>query len=470
MLTADDILKQYRDFYSDKNLIVDNEAQRENEEKNVYILNGDISDKDIDSNSKYSLIIFNKNFVDDISFFSKIFDEQKYFIYKLFIEVDNTLTVEVGINKPDFIYIEDNYSGLSGKIEYSKDEFLKLSKEPYEYLVNMSQSSVSASVLESIKEDDIYFEKKEEYENREEDGNDSEPLLGTEEEEKKKDDISKNVNELLKNLDGDSKVIPDMTAENPSKVILVIDRIVDTKRVAKTYSSWPGKEEYASAKVVNFWAMTDEEDNSYLLMLIDKLKETIFCDADKIEEKYKEFSTICKNWFEAVKKLNPTDVVSQRVFQSDRFRTPELVLWMWGYFVIGRGCNWILAEGDSVRMGTNEFAEADIGAGKVYMKDAEARLTNFDNIQIVSLDNYLVMGCLNYLIDKNMVLIRNEHWLSDNVSFESHIAGAFGQFNRKPYEKSLEDLVEICNGKYNSGKEVFDMYETFIKRYYQLFE
>ena len=60
-------------------------------------------------------------------------------------------------------------------------------------------------------------------------------------------------------------------------------------------------------------------------------------------------------------------------------------------------------------------------------------------------------------------------WRSDNVSFESHIAGAFGQYTRVPHRVSIVENINKINGK-NAGSDTrLALYETFIERYYKAY-
>lgn len=245
-----------------------------------------------------------------------------------------------------------------------------------------------------------------------------------------------------------------------NKVILVIDRLVKEDRIRQAYAAFRNRDQYRNSAVYNFYALLDDDGNSYMLQCID-LIEKMKLEPEKQIELYTQFQNVCKAWFDKVKSLGVTDICCRRVFNTQRTVTPETVIWLWGYFVIGQKCNWILSDGFMVRAMKNEFLK-DIKSSAYYGGEAK-RILEGDRDYVVSLPHqYMSLGCANHMIDIGQKS-KTEAWKSDNISFESHIAGAMGSYNRVPNNKSLQEQI---NSLLNLNRT--NIYKEFIKRYYNI--
>lgn len=245
------------------------------------------------------------------------------------------------------------------------------------------------------------------------------------------------------------------------KVILVADRFLKEDTIRKAYSVYRNKEQYQNAPVYNFYALLDDNGNSYMLEIISLIEQIKINPANKIEL-YEKMRTICKNWFTKVKSLGVTDFVSRRVFQSDRLLTPEIVMWLWGYFVIGQQCNWILTDGSIIRIMKNEFQDSDLKTAAFYRVEARKALTVERKYVVNTPDLYLAIGCANYLMDTGFQNT-NDKWYSDNISFESHLAGFIGGFTREPHSIPIEKQIDSI---VNSNR--YEIYKNFVKKYYNV--
>lgn len=247
-----------------------------------------------------------------------------------------------------------------------------------------------------------------------------------------------------------------------SKVILVVDRFAKEDRIKRAFTAFNNekKEQYKDAVVFNFYALLDDDGNSYMLQCID-LVEKMKIEPTKQIELYAQFQDICKAWFNKVKSLGVTDICCRRVFNSQRSVVPEVVIWLWGYFVIGQKANWILSDGFSVRVMRNEFIK-DIKSSEYYAGEAK-RLLESDRCYVVTLPHqYMSLGCANHMIDIGQIN-KTQNWVSDNISFESHIAGAMGSYTRVPNRAPINEQI---NSLMQSNR--INVYKEFIKVYYKI--
>lgn len=253
--------------------------------------------------------------------------------------------------------------------------------------------------------------------------------------------------------------IPQPTREFGEKVILIVDRFVREEVIRQTFSVLPNKQQYKNASIHNFYAMLDDEGNSYMLEIIS-LIEQINIEPGKKLELYEQIKDVCKAWFNKVKSLGITDICCRRVFKSDRNLTPETVIWLWGYFVLGQKCNWILSNGSLIRGMKNEFLDTDTKEGRYYEGEARKAL-GATRPYIVNLPaQYMTLGAASYLVDTGFENNSIE-WKSDNISLESHIVGAMGNYNRvsnnKPIEEQIDDLTRSVR---------LETYKQFVKSFY----
>ena len=257
------------------------------------------------------------------------------------------------------------------------------------------------------------------------------------------------------------------------KIVLVIDRSPYQEDLLERLATFYKDDTYRDSQVVNFYAMINPKTKTpFILEAIKELRSTaISTKTEKeIEESYNKFRKICIEWYEEVKKLDVRDVVCKRVYNSDRFVTPEIVLWLWGYYVMGKKAKWIMANnGSTLRIYKNEFMVADIKSNEMFINEGNKICSAPGELIINSLDKYMILGYLNYLYDNGLKLPEMPKWRSDNVSFESHIAGAFGQYTRVPHRVSIVENINKINGK-NAGSDTrLALYETFIERYYKAY-
>jgi hypothetical protein len=271
--------------------------------------------------------------------------------------------------------------------------------------------------------------------------------------------INQRVDDDIKKTTDKIQVTQQPTQEFGGKVILVVDRFVKEDNIRKAYSVFKNKEQYEKAAIYNFYTLLDDDGRSYMLECIS-LVEQMKIESDKKVELYHKMQALCKEWFDKVKSLGVTDICSRRVFQSDRLLTPETVLWLWGYYVIGQKCNWILSDGSMIRVMKNEFQDSDIKNAKFY--EGEARKSLSGNRQyIVNLpEQYMAIGCANYLVDIGQSNTTIE-WKSDNISFESHIVAGMGNYNRVPNTKTLEEQIDLLVASNRT-----ELYKQFVKVYY----
>lgn len=257
------------------------------------------------------------------------------------------------------------------------------------------------------------------------------------------------------------QVIQQPTQEFGGKVILVVDRFVKEEGIRKAYSVFKNKEQYEKASIYNFYTLLDDEGKSYMLECIS-LVEQMKIEPEKKIELYTRMKELCREWFMKVKLLGVTDICSRRVFQSDRLLTPETVLWLWGYYVIGLKCNWILSDGSMIRVMKNEFQDADIKNARFYYDEGKKALTGNREYIVTLPEQYMAVGCANYLADvgwpNNTI-----QWKSDNISFESHIVGAMGSYNRIPNAIALEAQIDSL-----MSSSRLELYKQFVKVYYNV--
>lgn len=256
-------------------------------------------------------------------------------------------------------------------------------------------------------------------------------------------------------------ITPQPVREFGEKVILVVDRFITEQTIRKTFSLFPNKKQYQDASIYNFYAMLDDEGNSYLLQYISLL-EQIKINPEKQLQLYQQMQDICKKWFEKIKSLGITDICSKRVFKSVTSVTPENVIWLWSYFVLGQGCNWILANGNVIRGMKNEFAQVDIKEGQYYVGEARKTLMNTRPYVVKTPAQYMTVGCVSYLVDTGYTNNSIE-WQSDHLSLESHIIGAMGNYNRTVYKRPIEEQIHAL-----SISSKLELYKNFVKAYYKV--
>lgn len=254
-------------------------------------------------------------------------------------------------------------------------------------------------------------------------------------------------------------LVPQPTKEFGAKVILVVDRFVKDETIRKGFALNPNKKLYDDCPIYNFYTLLDNEGNSYMLECI-AIVEQMKLEPDNRTQLYNQFKAVCKAWFDKTKSLGVTDICCRRVFKSDRNLTPEIVIWLWGYFVLGQKCNWILSNGALIRSVKNEFYDIDTKEGRFYEGEARKALSANKPYTVNLPAQYMTVGCANYLVDTGYPNDSIE-WKSGNVSFESHLAGAMGNYNRT--STNLEQQLEMLA---NSSKP--EIYKNFVKSYYNI--
>ena len=291
------------------------------------------------------------------------------------------------------------------------------------------------------------------------------PIEPAPEEELSIDDLDQYLNEkdnAIKTKNTEKITItPQPVREFGEKVILIVDRFVRDEVIRRTFSVLPNKQQYKNATIYNFYAMLDDEGNSYMLEIIS-LIEQMNINPDKKVELYEQVKDVCKAWFNKVKSLGVTDICCRRVFKSDRNLTPETVIWLWGYFVLGQRCNWILSNGSLIRGMKNEFLDTDTKEGRYYEGEAKKALLA-ERPYIVNLPaQYMTLGAASYLVDTGFANNSIE-WKSDNISLESHIVGAMGNYNRVPNNKPIEEQIDDLP---RSAR--LEVYKQFVKSFYNV--
>lgn len=390
-----------------------------------------------------------------------IFFEKGFYILKIFSFFEGQILLELTGSNVSDVYIEDLYLNCSVSVPCTSKNIKDLFNNYDEHMIK------AINILNGIETDKTNELAKE-----------KEKKILVEELNNLEDDIlteSKIVDvDNLQDID-----IPDIyrsPQDEKVPVVLVADRIIMKEDFLDRLASYYRDDSLKSAVIVNLFALVDEVTNPkhpvpFLLKAIEELRKTsVTNDREVILKHYNKFRDVCKSWFSVLKNLNVTHFVCRRVYNSDRLTTPEIVLWLWGYFVIGKNAKWVMSSSDgSLRVYKNEFMDADLKANSFYKSEATKIINNPINIVVNSLEKYMVLGYLNYKYDNGTMIDNIPTWKSDNTSIESHIAGSFGKFLREPGRIDIVEQINKINGK-NSGSDTrLKLYETFIERVFKLY-
>lgn len=387
-------------------------------------------------NKGESILVIDETRIDFLSNLESIL-EIGYFVKKIFLFFEGEILVELTTEDVERVYIEDTYLKNSLSFTHTIPEITRVvNNSAIDITPNKSDEELDKEMLVeemSLLENDIENE-----------------------------DIS-----VESDLPNNNSI------STTKKIVLVIDRSPYQEDLLERLATFYKDDTYRDSQVVNFYAMINPKTKTpFILEAIKELRSTaISTKTEKeIEESYNKFRKICIEWYEEVKKLDVRDVVCKRVYNSDRFVTPEIVLWLWGYYVMGKKAKWIMANnGSTLRIYKNEFMVADIKSNEMFINEGNKICSAPGELIINSLDKYMILGYLNYLYDNGLKLPEMPKWRSDNVSFESHIAGAFGQYTRVPHRVSIVENINKINGK-NAGSDTrLALYETFIERYYKAY-
>ena len=250
------------------------------------------------------------------------------------------------------------------------------------------------------------------------------------------------------------------------KATLLLDMNADEKSI---------QEKIGNVKLINLFTMVSSLDSKYikrgdcfLLACIEKIRETSLLNRD-INVLMSEFKNICQQWFLELESFDIIAIVAKKVHYADRFSVSELISWLYGYYVVGKQVKWYLSDGTTVcenDLVITETEEDD--AIKLDYQSYLSELSTNDNYKLIidSNQRYILAGYINYQTNSNKYLI-DKKWYSDNISFESQIAGNFGSFNKELYNTTLKDIVFKCNGYTQGGDLLLRKYEEYILNYYK---
>lgn len=398
------------------------------DEKGINVITNSINLKKIPLNEDRYIFIFKSSKA--LSFLKKI---QTHFINNVYVLNDGTIIVEITNKNQERILITD--VGLDNQFSINNDieELLTWFTNPQ---INEEEPKET----------------------------DTKTIMEYEQERITQDKLNEEIKKEEIKIESSIRKLEENKIETPrsfgNRVILIVDRNIKGETVLKNYPMFKNREDYKDAVCYNFFAMLDG-DESFMLKCIALIEE-MRVYPEKSEELYKKFQDVCNKWYLAVKNLGVTDIVCKRVFASDKLTVPEIVMWLWGYFVIGQKVNWILCEGNQIRMMVNEFQKNDLKSSENFKAEASRVIRNQTEhyYMVNSIDQYMSIGCANYLLD-NGHETKLHNWKSDNVTFESHIAGAFGTFTRIP---NREPIIEQTKMLVNSSR--LELYKLFVKRFY----
>lgn len=250
------------------------------------------------------------------------------------------------------------------------------------------------------------------------------------------------------------------------KAALLLDMNADEKSI---------QEKIGNVKLINLFTMVSSLDSKYikrgdcfLLACIEKIRETSLLNKD-INVLMSEFKEICHQWFLELESFDIIAIVAKKVHYADRFSISELISWLYGYYVVGKQVKWYLSDGTTVcdnDLVITEREEDD--AIKLDYQSYLSELSINDDYKLIidSNQRYILAGYINYQTNSNKDLI-DKNWYSDNISFESQIAGNFGSFNKELYNTTLKDIVFKCNGYTQGGDLLLRKYEEYILNYYK---
>lgn len=264
--------------------------------------------------------------------------------------------------------------------------------------------------------------------------------------------------------------VPEFVDRQPNKpkikAVLLLDMNADEKSI---------QEKIGTVKLINLFTMVSSSDSKYikqgdcfLLACIEKIRETSLLNKD-INVLMSEFKDICQQWFLELESFDIVAVVSKKVHYADRFSISEFISWLYGYYVVGKQAKWYLSEGTTV--GENDLIITELEEDAAIKLDyqsyiSELSINNDYKLIIDSNQRYILAGYINYQANSNKTL-NDKNWYSDNISFESQIAGNFGSFNRELYDTTIKDIVFKCNGYTQGGDLLLRKYEEYILNYYK---
>lgn len=403
-----------------------------------------------------------------------VLKDKFYKLLKFIIDENSDYYIEVEVNNTETNYeflLIDLYKNTIISNDCNNTNILSIIK-------SSNKKSSSAEILELFEESKRFSEKKQKVE---------ESCLNTQKQEDfgllEKKEKDEDLNEEDKSFEPvKPNIIPSLEYSNKNPpVILNLDIAVEDDNIIKTYTENGKILGYEDHIVVNFFSMVSnhkkgkllKKGDSYLLKLIEIMRSSSYENNEDIEDIYEKFRKVCNYWYEDIRKFNITDVVMKRPYLADRFVVPELLFWLYGYYIIGKGVNWILPIGDTVKSKSigNDWSLLDKDDDKIIIDRFNLLLKSenkFNDFIVVDSSDFILLGYINYMLEINPINISSV-WKSDNVSFETHIAKSFGSFKGDSYKIQLKDLLNQCNGKYIGGNYRLEYYESFIKRYYKLF-